>query len=415
MNPRERMLAIVVLTIFVVGGGFFVFNQFFWGPLQKRGDTIIALQDQIDKKTARVQEIQAEMPQLERWRSLTLPKDVDISKLKYEEWLTNLLQKEGFVGPTVTPKPVDLKTGVTATGAAAAKAAPVYAKLGYSVTGRANLGSLAGFLKKFYSTGLLHQVRTISIQKPLTQVAQQQRGDLDINLSIEALSLTNADGRKILLPPIDMRLLAVATFAAWGQGPVGLAFVPDAIGPRGLMGPDKLSPNDRDYADIARKDIFIGSTAVSREYEIDPNRFYKLTDITEKEEPRSGSMQKVRQANMFDVYNNRKTRLQVETNSSYSIFSVRDEKYNEVFHGKVVKINDRDLIFQGTENSPRGRDSYFRIKVGGTMEEALRRPLRKDELVKEGILQASSPADDAKSKAAEIAKSKVADDEPPEK
>src|SRR4051812_28177351 len=111
MNARERILAIGVLAVVAIVGGFFVVQGFLLSPLKKSSESIAILQDQIDKKTARVQEIQAELPLLDRWRSLSLPSDVDVSRREYERWLTNLVQAEGFVGVTVTPKPPDLKSG----------------------------------------------------------------------------------------------------------------------------------------------------------------------------------------------------------------------------------------------------------------------------------------------------------------
>jgi hypothetical protein len=391
MNARERILAIAVLSILVLVGGFFLVQALFLGPLQKKSEAIAILQDQIDKKTLRVEEIQGELHLLDRWKSLSLPSNHRDAQIEYEKWLTNLVQEQGFTGPTITPKAVDLKTGITATGPAVAKATPVYAKLGFSVTGRATLANLAKMLDKFYSAGLLHQIRTISIQKPQTLTAQQQRNELDINLSIEALALSGADARKLLLPPLDMRMLAVATAAAWRQGPVGLAFVPDALGPRGVLGPQKLAPTERDYAKIADKDIFIGRIRDPRPYEIDPFRYCELTDITEKEEPRGNDIRKVKQANIYDRYNNRRMRLQAEANSGYQDFNIREENNSVIFRGKVVKINKRDLIFKSTEDSPAGGEKYFRIKIGSTMQDALKRALRNDELVQEG-LAAANPA-----------------------
>jgi hypothetical protein len=393
MNARERMLAIAVLSILVIVGGFFLVQALFLGPLQKKSESIAILQDQIDKKTARVQEIQAELPQLDHWKSLSLPSELQIAKLEYEKWLTNLVQAQGFSGSTITPKPVDLKSGITATGPAANKAVPVYAKLGFSVSGRSSLANLIKLLDKFYGAGLLHQIRTITIQRPQTQTAQQQRTDLDINLSIEALALTGADNRKLLLPVIDARMLAVATSAALRQGPVGLAFIPDALGPRGVLGPQKLAPTEREYPEIAKKDIFNGRVSRPPVAEVDPYRYYKLTDISENEEPRGTEIRRVKQANLYDIYNNRKTRLQAEANSGYQSFNIREENNNVVFRGKVVKINKRDLIFQGTEDTPMGAGNYYRIKVGGTMEEALKRQLREDDLVLEGLAKAAPKAD----------------------
>ena len=66
MNTRERILAIGVLAILVIVGGFFLVQAVFLGPLQKKSESIAILADQIDKKTARVEEIQAELPKLER-------------------------------------------------------------------------------------------------------------------------------------------------------------------------------------------------------------------------------------------------------------------------------------------------------------------------------------------------------------
>ncbi len=378
MNPRERILAMGVLSVVLLAGGAFLFNEVFWSPLQKRGDTIVSLQDQIEKKKARIEEIRAEQPTLERWRALSLPSSPDLAKLEYERWLTDLVNQERFANATVTPKPVDYKSGTLSTSVTS-KAPPVYVKLGFSVTGRANLASLVRLLEKFYSAGLLHQVRTISIQRPLTQVAQQQRTDLDINLSIEALCLTNSEPRKVLLPVIDTPLLAMATFGAMRQAPVGLAFVPHAIGPRGPLGPGKLARSEEEYAEISRKDIFFGGGLRDRPGEyVDPKRFVHLTDIIESG---GAGSKKMRHANLYDVYGNHRTRLQAEPNSGYTDISIKDDNYNEVFHGKVVKINDKDVIFKGNDN-------YYRIKVGGSMEEALKKPLRKDELELEGLVKA---------------------------
>ena len=125
MNARERILAIAVLSILVIVGGFFLVQALFLGPLQKKSESIAILQDQIDKKTARVEEIQAELHLLDRWKSLSLPSDHRDARIEYEKWLTNLVQEQGLTGPTVTAKPVDLKTGVTA--GLRPKATPVYA------------------------------------------------------------------------------------------------------------------------------------------------------------------------------------------------------------------------------------------------------------------------------------------------
>ncbi len=395
MNPRERILAIVVLGVLGVVLGGFLFHGFFWSPLQKNDETIVSLKDQIAKKKERIAEIQAELPTYERWRALTLPSKLDVANLEYDKWLNDKVGKARFVGASVLPKPIDMKSGITATGAAAAKAPPVYAKMAFSVTGRATMANLVQFLESFYNAGLLHQIRTISIQRPLTTVAQQQRNELDVTISIEALSLTGADQRKTLLPVIDPRMLAIATIASMRQAPVGLAMAADALGPRGDLGPGKLAPTDREYSLMAKKDIFFGRQGPI----VDPNgfveatRYYRLTDIIEAEEPTATGVKKVRQANIVDLYNaNRKIRLEVGKASGYSDFAIREEDYTSIlFKGKVVKINDLDIIFQilDKESQPI-KDSYYRLKVGGTMYDALKHTLTKEEATREGLVMSTT-------------------------
>jgi hypothetical protein len=395
MNPRERMLAFAVLGILGLGLAGFFFNSFFWSPLEKSEDSIRSLRDQIEKKNQRVAEIQAELPKFERWRALTLPSKVDVANLEYDKWLTNTVQQSRFVNASVSPKAIDTKSGITATGAAAAKAAPVYTKLSFTVSGRATLANLVLFLEKFYNAGLLHQIRSISIQRPLTQVAQQQRNELDVTISIEALSLTGGDPRKTLLPVIDSRMLAIATVAAMRHIPVGFALAPDALGPRGELGPGKLASSERDYSQIARKDIFFGpqrSNEAPTNF-VDASKYVRLTDITEDEEQTSKGPRRVRQANMIDLYNNRKIPLQADRS-----FSVREENYSVMFRGNVVKINDHDVIFQkvDSEGQPT-KEGYYRIVVGGNMRDAIRRPLSRSELEREGL---SPPTTGAKNKEA---------------
>ena len=58
---------------------------------------------------------------------------------------------------------------------------------------------LVEFLQGFYHTGLLHQIKTMQVQKPVAAAPQQQAGDLDINMTIEALVVSGAEDRKYLL------------------------------------------------------------------------------------------------------------------------------------------------------------------------------------------------------------------------
>jgi hypothetical protein len=187
-------------------------------------------------------------------------------------------------------------------------------------------------------------------------------------------------------------MLAIATVAGLRHAPVGLAMAPDALGPRGDLGPGKLATTERDYTQMAKKDIFFGRQTTEAPSYVDATKYYRLTDITEDEEHTSAGIKKVRHANMFDLYNNRKVPLQVERSSGASDFAIREENYSILFRGKVVKINELDLIFQGLDKEGQPiKDNYFRLKLGGTMQDALKRSLTKDEATKEGLVMSTTP------------------------
>ena len=76
MNARERMLAIGVLVVVVLAGGGFLFHNLFLAPLEERKQSIVAMQQDIQKKEDRIHQIQADLPRLDRWRRLSLPKTI---------------------------------------------------------------------------------------------------------------------------------------------------------------------------------------------------------------------------------------------------------------------------------------------------------------------------------------------------
>src|ERR1700730_8552559 len=91
---------------------------------------------------------------------------------------------------------------------------PIYTRLTFTVLAHADLASLVKMLEGFYRTGLLHQIKTFSVQRPLTVGAQDRPNDLDINLTIEALIVSGAADRPQLLPNLDPRLMALDSLNA---------------------------------------------------------------------------------------------------------------------------------------------------------------------------------------------------------
>src|SRR5262249_22830075 len=143
-------------------------------------------------------------------------------------------------------------------------------------TADATMPSLVGVLEEFYKTGLLHEVKSLSVQRQLTNTDPTRANELTVHMTIEALIVTGADKRSYVLPNIDRRLLAAALAAALQHGRTGLGMVLWAAGPSGPAGPgllanrhsaatpsgeamaDMFFDTPRNYDAIAYKNVFLG-------------------------------------------------------------------------------------------------------------------------------------------------------------
>ncbi len=337
MNPRERLLAVAVLGTVILAGGAFLFYQLFYVPFRDRSASLARLVEEGERKQAQIDKIQADRPKLVRWRHLSLPSDADVAKREYEKYLSELVRKSGFEDVGVAMRNTDSRSTLTLPGKG-----PVYTGLTYTVQGRASLASLVAMLEGFYRTGLMHQIKNLTIQRPQTLRQQQRKDDLDINMTVEALIVGGAESRKHLLP-LDRRLLSatLSNVTAPASGPGGLAVALWVASPTGPMGPGDLPVPPRRYEAIAAKNIFFGPPVAPAEQPTEPEReltkFAFLTDITRND--------KRVEASLYDRYTNRQTRLRVEP--GFDRFSLLESgQGNTVIHGVVKRIEHRSLVFQ---------------------------------------------------------------------
>src|SRR5258708_3185884 len=116
MNPRERLLAVALGALVLVGGGGFALYQFFWHPSQARTKGVRDLQSEIDRKTEHVSQVKQKLPKLEMWARAALPEspayDPQRTKRDYERFLSNLIRRSGIPEPTakVEAKQFDAKS-----------------------------------------------------------------------------------------------------------------------------------------------------------------------------------------------------------------------------------------------------------------------------------------------------------------
>jgi hypothetical protein len=361
MKPRERLLALTLLTIAVLGGGIYLFHKLFLWPLQDMDQELVSLQQRVEQEENRVRKIEADKAKLEIWKQLSLPRNVEFSRRQYEIYLSDLLRESSFTTISVASKPAEKSNPVG-----------IYTRLPYTVAAHATLANVVEMLDHFYRTSLLHQIKHLQIQRLTTTNAQAQPGELDIHMTVEALIVVGAEDRQQLLPTVNRRLAVVDVVAALRQAPTGLGLALWAAGPAGPLGPRVLAEHSRHYAAIAKKNIFLGSMAVDRPEVVEVARYVHLTDITQNNThnpPRC-------EAFFYDRYNGRMTRLRAEP--GFDSFLIPENEGEGMQRGKVVRVDGRELVFQI-------EDDYYSVHVGQSLDQALRRPLSRRELKDLGL------------------------------
>jgi hypothetical protein len=346
MNPRERILAIAVVALVVVAGLSVAFYQFYMSPLKAKQDTLKTLHAQEQTKQEQVNKIVGQRVVLERFRQESLPAELDVAKRKYTEFLTQLLQTNGFRNVNVTSRANQSRSAPTLTNKT-----PIYTPLGFAVSGNANLENLVTMMESFYRKGLLHQIKTLDIKRPLTLQQNQRQDDLDVTMSIEALVVTGSDKRSTLMPAIDGRLAWADAATALQGGSTGLGIALWTAGPFGPHGPTVLAQPDRDYSAMAAKNIFFGpprsAVAAAPVLQLEDLRYTILTDIT------WDRLKNRRWASLYDQANQgAKDHSTLKTLGGFNEFSLlRTNQAITLVHGEVLRIDAQSLVFRVALNA----------------------------------------------------------------
>lgn len=317
MNPRERVLAGILIAFILLAGGGGLGYMFYLKPLKERETRLAALRDEVEKKRAEVQQVQRDLPKLELWKNLSLPADPDLALREYERFLSQMLRESGFEPTKTTIKP-QRAAEVRSSPSAQAKG-PGYSRLTFNVQTTAALGKVVRFLERFYDTALLHQVRGLTLTYT---VDSAKTGDLRVDLTIEALVLPAPETRA------RPAAYAVAGTAAWAAR-FGKAVPPG--GPAREPG---------DYLAVADHNIFLGPPPPPAEVAVDRTQltnFILLTGITQG--PNDA------EASFNYLYNGKRPRVWQEP--GYDTFPIlEDSRGRVVVEGAVLGMDERDLYFR---------------------------------------------------------------------
>ncbi len=172
MNPRERILAIGVGSVLVLGGIQFGVSKF-RAALQVRQNRIQTLDDQVLTAQEKVLQGAYADRMMGEYLARSLPSDLETAKSNYQKWLLLLPELVGLENSRVQ------SSGDLAMG-------DLYHRFQFKVTGTTDQQGWVEWLHLFYAKDWLHRITDMSVQKAAAD------GKLNVNLTIEVIALKAA-------------------------------------------------------------------------------------------------------------------------------------------------------------------------------------------------------------------------------
>ncbi|NLX95643.1 MAG: hypothetical protein GXY83_05655 [Rhodopirellula sp.] len=173
LKKRERYLAIATAVLLVLAAGRMALST--WtGPADGKEALRGELKREIERKEKQIDRGREAEARLEQWRRQSLPSDREAARSLYQNWLLASATSVGFDG-----------TKVEAT--LGRQRGDVFHALRFNLQAQATLEELTHFLHKFYSAAFLHQILSLGL------LPSDDGKKLNVQLSMEALSLTTAD------------------------------------------------------------------------------------------------------------------------------------------------------------------------------------------------------------------------------
>lgn len=186
MNQRERILAILVGILAVVGVGFMGWQQVD-GMLRARRQQMEGLDKQIRDKNFTIAVGSKASKELAELKERSLPPEIEDARKRYQEWLVDLAITKTQLKNV---KPMDDLS----------RRSDVYHQLKFVIDGELTLPQLTEFLYQFYSTNDLHRIASVN----LTPGSEAKK--LKMTTNVEALILKGAPAKEEVGKLVDGKL-----------------------------------------------------------------------------------------------------------------------------------------------------------------------------------------------------------------
>jgi hypothetical protein len=219
----------------------------------------------------------------------------------------------------------------------AAKKAPPFLALTFGVHGQAKLDAIVRMLEEFHRTRLKHKIRNVAVQKP----KKGEKGDLEVNLTIEALQVTGAEARDTLLPSSP------------------------------TLKPRVLAEPGRRYAAVAERNMFLGIPAAPSRLTEDRAEVLGVVKLTTL--AHNGRRW---EAYLYDQGKGGSEKML--TSTTITDFEVRDKYDSVLFEGTVVHLDSQQMVF-------RSEGKFYRLHCGECLYPAVENPLSDSEVKALGL------------------------------
>ena len=176
LQRREKILASLALGLVGLAGLWFLL---FVGDNRSFGDLKddeSKLKTEIREKKKQLKAAGQDAKRLAQWQQRSLPPDPLLAPSLYQNWLLSLAKRVDLRETKLESPPAVVRRDQ-------------FTRISFTLHAQAKLSDLVEFMYKFYSAGFLHQIRRMDV-KP-----NKNSHDLDVNLTIEALSLPKAESK----------------------------------------------------------------------------------------------------------------------------------------------------------------------------------------------------------------------------
>jgi hypothetical protein len=333
MTQRERSMLIAVCTIgaFLLLFGGFVVAANVWDGLDQKDKLIETLQSDVSSAETKVLVLAKRQARLRQLQAISLPPDRKTARSRYRTFLQDLCERH-FPNRENEARKWEIPNEGGNPAAASARTSNLAAPIPFQVTIRgATLSQMVAFLIEFHAADVPHQIRAIDFT-PLPDAK------LEVVLKVEALTMPTAPDRDAVPAVLDTHRFAAELVASLQPAtPLSMRGL-GTIAPIAVHGSHKLASArhlERDYHQLATKNVFIGLTPQSAVAAADQNvlKGVQLTAIT---------MNFINtEAWIRNRFTNDMVKLRAEV--PFDTFKIFDRNGQTVLSGKVLAIDARQI------------------------------------------------------------------------